>query len=49
MFWMKERYRLPAVERFIQYIKEEARKEEREQENDRLNASKIYLKDIVNF
>ena len=49
MFWMKERYRLPAVERFLQYIKEEARKEEIEQENDRLNASKIYLKDIVNF
>ena len=49
MFWMKERYRLPAVERFLQYIKEEARKEEMVQKNDRLNASKIYLKDIVNF
>ena len=49
MFWMKERYRLPAVERFIRYIKEEARKEEMEKKNDRLNASKIYLKDIVNF
>ena len=50
MFWMKDRYRLPAVERFIQYIKELARKEKTEQEeNDRFNVSKIYLKDIVNF
>ena len=44
MFWMKDRYRLPAVERFIQYMKEQA-----EPENDTENALKLYLKDIVNF
>ena len=44
MFWMKDRYRLPAVERFIQYMKEQA-----EPENDTENVLKLYLKDIVNF
>ena len=44
MFWMKDRYRLPAVERFIQYMKSQA-----EPEIDSLDASKFYLKDIVNF
>ena len=43
MFWMKNRYRLPAVDRFIQYMKEQA-----QEENDRQNALKIYLKDIFN-
>lgn len=45
MFWMKERYRLPAVERFIKYMKEQ----QGENANDTENVSKIYLKDIVNF
>lgn len=44
MFWMKERYHLPAVERFIQYMKTQA-----EPEIDNLGVSKFYLKDIVNF
>lgn len=44
MFWMKDRYRLPAVERFIQYMKSQA-----EPKIDSLDASKFYLKDIVNF
>lgn len=43
MFWMKNRYRLPAVERFIQYMKEQA-----QIDNDSKNALKIYLKDIFN-
>jgi len=45
MFWMKDRYRLPAVERFITYMKEQ----QAENANDTENVSKIYLKDIVNF
>ena len=36
MFWMKERYRLPAVERFVRYMKDQA-----EEEIDSLNVSKI--------
>lgn len=44
MFWMKDRYKLPAVERFIRYMKEQA-----ETETDSLDVSKVYLKDIVNF
>ncbi len=43
MFWMKNRYQLPAVERFIHYMKQQAAKD-----NDRENALKIYLKDIFN-
>ena len=43
MFWMKERYQLPAVGRFIQYMKQQA-----QEENDSKNALKIYLKDIFN-
>ena len=35
MFWMKERYRLPAVERFVRYMKDQA-----EEEIDSLNVSK---------
>ncbi len=45
MFWMKDRYRLPAVERFINYMKGQ----QAEDANDTENVSKIYLKDIVNF
>ena len=45
MFWMKDRYRLPAVERFINYMKEQ----QAEDANDTENVSKVYLKDIVNF
>ncbi len=45
MFWMKDRYRLPAVERFIEYMKTQ----QDEVANDTENVSKIYLKDIVNF
>ncbi|MFR3322229.1 MAG: LysR family transcriptional regulator [Lachnospiraceae bacterium] len=44
MFWMKDRYRLPAVDRFITYMKEQA-----ETRTDSENALKRYLKDIVNF
>ena len=51
MFWMKERYRLPAVERFIEYMKQQARQDglQAERETDSKNVLKIYLKDIVNF
>lgn len=45
MFWMKDRYRMPAVERFITYMKEQSEAEE----NNSDNASKMYLKDIVNY
>lgn len=45
MFWMKDRYRLPAVERFITYMK----RQQEDNANDTENVSKIYLKDIVNF
>lgn len=45
MFWMKDRYHLPAVERFIEYMKTQ----QAEDANDTENVSKIYLKDIVNF
>lgn len=44
MFWMKDRYRLPAVDRFITYMKEQA-----ETKIDSENVLKLYLKDIVNF
>lgn len=44
MFWQKDRYRLPAVERFVEYMKQQVRTR-----NDTENVSKIYLKDIVNF
>lgn len=44
MFWKKDSYHLPAVERFISYMKDQA-----EEGIDSLNASKIYLKDIVNY
>ena len=44
MFWMKDRYRLPAVDRFITYMKEQA-----ETKTDSENVLKLYLKDIVNF
>ena len=48
---MKERYRLPAVERFIEYMKQQARQTvcRRNGETDSKNVLKIYLKDIVNF
>ncbi len=51
MFWMKDRYRLPAVERFINYMKHQARLDglQAERETDSKNVLKIYLKDIVNF
>ncbi len=45
MFWMKGRYRLPAAERFIRYMK----KQQEAGANDTENVSKLYLKDIVNF
>ncbi len=45
MFWMKDRYRLPAVERFISYMKTL----QSEAVNDNENVSKVYLKDIVNY
>lgn len=48
MFWMKNRYRLPAVERFTEYMKQHADIIE-EAGNDSENVSKVYLKDIVNF
>ena len=48
MFWMKNRYRLPAVERFTEYMKQHADIIE-ETGNDSENVSKVYLKDIVNF
>ena len=48
MFWMKNRYRLPAVERFTEYMKQHADIIE-ESGNDSENVSKVYLKDIVNF
>lgn len=44
MFWRKDAYHLPAVERFLSYMKEQA-----EVETDSANASKVYLKDIVNY
>lgn len=44
MFWIRDRYRLPAVDRFIDYMKSQAILE-----NDSKNALKVYLKDIVNF
>ena len=37
MFWMKDRYRLPAVERFINYMKEQ----QAEDANDTENVSKV--------
>lgn len=51
MFWMKDRYRLPAVERFIDYMKKQARQDglQAERETDSKNVLKIYLKDIVNY
>ncbi len=50
MFWMKNRYHLPAVERFINYMKQKARQDglQAERETDSKNVLKIYLKDIVN-
>ncbi len=48
MFWMKNRYHLPAVERFSEYMKLHAAISE-ETMNDTENVSKVYLKDIVNF
>ena len=48
MFWMKNRYRLPAVERVTEYMKQHADIIE-ESRNDSENVSKVYLKDIVNF
>lgn len=44
MFWMKDRYRMPAVERFIAYMKEQSAAP-----NNSNDASKLYLKDIVNY
>lgn len=44
MFWSKDVYHLPAVERFISYMKGQA-----QISTDSTNVSKIYLKDIVNF
>ncbi len=44
MFWREDAYHLPAVKRFISYMKEDA-----EPEIDSTNASKVYLKDIVNY
>ena len=44
MFWKKDTYHLPAVERFIEYMKNQA-----DNQIDSLSASKIYLKDIVNY
>ena len=45
MFWMKDRYRLPAVERFITYMKEQ----QAENANDTENVSKIYFKLYMSF
>lgn len=44
MFWSKDAYHMPAVERFLSYMKEQA-----EEANDSVSASKVYLKDIVNY
>ena len=44
MFWKEDTYHLPAVERFISYMKEQA-----EEATDSSNASKVYLKDIINY
>ncbi len=33
MFWMKDRYRLPAVERFIEYMKEQQADDANDTEN----------------
>lgn len=44
MFWSRDAYHLPAVDRFVSYMKEQA-----QLMTDTSNASKIYLKDIVNF
>lgn len=51
MIWMKDRYRLPAVDRFIEYMKQMAYQEDAqdERQTDSKNVLKIYLKDIVNF
>lgn len=43
MFWMKDKDRLPAVDRFIQYMKREAGP------IDRKDELKVYLKDIIHF
>lgn len=45
MFWLRDRYKLPAVDRFIKYMK----KQQEPTANDSENVSKLYLKDIVNF
>ncbi len=44
MFWKKDTYHLPAVERFIEYMKGQA-----DPQTDSFSLSKIYLKDIVNY
>ena len=44
MFWSKDAYHLPAVERFISYMKKQA-----DVINDSVNVSKVYLKDIINY
>ncbi len=44
MFWSMDAYHMPAVERFLSYMKEQA-----EEVNDSVSASKVYLKDIVNY
>ncbi len=51
MIWMKDRYRLPAVDRFIEYMKNLAYQDgvHEDEETDSKNVLKIYLKDIVNF
>lgn len=44
MFWIRGRYRLPAVDHFIDYMKSQSL-----EEIDSNDTSKIYLKDIVNL
>lgn len=43
MFWKKDQEQLPAVERFIAFMKEQARA------TDSLDESKVYLKDIIHY
>ncbi len=44
MFWKKDRYQIPAVEKFLEYMKQQS-----SGENDNQNSSIMYLKDIFNY
>lgn len=44
MFWRKDAYHLPAVDRFISYMKEQT-----DLKTDSVSVSNVYLKDIVNY